>query len=161
LHSEGGIISIGSTEKRRNKMKRSLKVLLFSAVIILAFKGCDKSVEPDNGGRLSYQVNGCLSKSADTCFYYTFNNDLVTNFCVEANCCPDSNRFTFRHTIIADTINLYVNDIEEKLCRCICTYSLHTSFMELPLDSYLLNIIISYRDEEPLLLYSQRVHRSE
>jgi hypothetical protein len=136
-------------------MRKYILALVFFSVI----SGCDKSVDPENNdGILAYQLSGCLNKSTNDCFSYIFRNSLDTEFCVSGNCCPDNNRFIFEHDIIADTIDLYVNDIEERLCRCFCNYKLRASFDNLPLDSYQFNVI--YRDTSgPILLYSERVIR--
>jgi hypothetical protein len=139
-----------------------MKKLLWSSVITLLIlaSGCNKAVDADYPGRISYQVPGCVKKIyLDSCFSYTFQNTLRTDFCIYANCCPDSNRFSFEHDITADSIKLYVTDFEDNLCHCICNYNLHTSFIELPLDSYQFVIYSRYKDSEFELLYSEKVYR--
>jgi hypothetical protein len=141
-----------------------MRSLLFSAVfislIIGVFPGCDKAVDPDEKTKLFYQVPGCIDLPTDSCFTYNFTNNLNIQYCIEANCCPDFNRFLFEHDIIADTIKLFVTDFEDNLCRCICTYNLNAVFIDLPLDSYLVNIYSRYKDSEYRILYSQTVIRN-
>jgi hypothetical protein len=88
------------------------------------------------------QISGCggheLAKAAvgDSCFSYQFTQNLTADFCVWANCCPDSQRFELAHEIRNDTIFVAVADTAAHLCRCICKYAIHAEFTNLPRDRY-------------------------
>lgn len=118
---------------------------LFIPVLILGlWLACDRSTGPEQH-HLLYQISGCggeLAKSfvADSCFTYQFDTDLVIDFCVTANCCPDSSRFALSHEIIHDNITITVQDTAARLCRCICNYVIHTEFYELPLEHYIVRV---------------------
>lgn len=138
---------------------RIIFVSLFLLLPVL-FYSCADTVEPGETGNIFYQVPGCFSKPAvsDSCFSYVFSNKLYVEFCVYGNCCPDSNRFIFAQYVIGDTINLTVKDIEQKLCRCVCLYTLHSETTNLVLNSY--QYCIYQEDIRPEnLLYSERVFR--
>jgi hypothetical protein len=141
-------------------MKKYLWIIISFFSIVILNTGCDKAVDGESSGIAAFQRSGCLAKTADSCFSYTFGSVLATEFCVTANCCPETNRFIFEHDIISDTVNLYITDIEERLCRCVCSYNLHASFMDLVMNSYQFNILIRYRESEYELLYSTRVYRN-
>jgi len=144
-------------------MKKILRSSYLSIVILflnIFLKGCSDTTDPVESNNLFYQEPGCMNKTslADSCFDYTFTDKLIVEFCVSGNCCPDSNRFIFQQVIIQDTINLTVTDIEERLCRCICNYILHSENTELPLNSYQYNIFLKESTGDTLI-YSQRVYR--
>ncbi len=135
--------------------------IIFSLFCLLLFcTGCADSTEPDDGNTVFYQNPGCVNKAAvlDSCFSYTFTDKLVVEFCVEGNCCPDSNRFIFTQDITADTINITVTDIEANLCRCFCNYLLHYESAGLPLNSYQYNVYVRH-GSGITLLYSNLVFR--
>ncbi|MDZ7304709.1 MAG: hypothetical protein ONB44_21485 [candidate division KSB1 bacterium] len=107
------------------------------------------------------QIPGCsghgLTKAAfaDSCFSYKFTQDLVVDFCVSANCCPDSNRFQFAYEVRHDTIAVAVADTAANLCRCICDYVIHAEFSDLPRDRYM--FLCYYQNK---LRYNEIVKRS-
>lgn len=88
------------------------------------------------------QIPGCrnhaTAKAAlkDSCFSYQFAQTLVVDFCVSANCCPDSGRFDLTYEIRNDTIDVAVADTAANLCRCVCTYVIHAEFTGLRRDRY-------------------------
>jgi len=127
-----------------NCMRSLLYFALLLTAVLLIVSCSDKGTDPRNNrteGQLS-QIPGCqhgsLGKFAagDSCFSYQFAEDLHVNFCLDANCCPDSNRFAFASGIFRDTIIVSVRDTAEQLCRCSCSYTIRCEFAALPLDRY-------------------------
>ncbi len=125
-----------------------MRSLIASAILIwiasILFSCSDKSTGPENQqSGLLYQIRGCqhggLAKlsSSDSCFSYQFKKDLVMDFRVTANCCPDSNRFSLSYGIRNDTIAVVVVDTAANLCYCICRYFIRAEFRDLPLDRYI------------------------
>ncbi len=135
-----------------------LPVLLFGA-----FLACQPSTESQQwGGEFQlYQANGCqsgeLSKAAvgDSCFAYQFDTDLILDFRVSANCCPDSNRFVLSTDMRSDTIAISVQDTAANLCLCTCNYIVHAEFYDMPEDMYYVNILAG----DGQLLYEEEVWR--
>jgi hypothetical protein len=107
-----------------------------------------------------FQIPGCeregLQKiiSDDGCFSYTFEQDLAIDFCVSANCCPDSNRFEVTYNVHQDSIIVAVADTAARLCRCFCDYVIHAEFYDLPGDRYVFYCF--YLDS---LIYSEEIRR--
>ena len=118
-------------------------------VAILAVYWCSENSSPidleDHSSIASFhQLPGCLEspllKSASPslrCFDYTFNGDLELEFCLPANCCPDSNRFDYNYAISNDTIYFTVLDTAKNLCDCICNYKIETKIIDLFKDAYI------------------------
>ncbi len=137
----------------------------FLVIILMAsFGACDKAITPEKSTSTIAQAPGCLSTlrasaTPDSCFSYQFHDVLVVDFCATANCCPDINRFSSKHTIRNDTIAVTIADTAAPLCRCICTYNLHGEFSELPGNQYL---FVVYRQDysSRLVFYSERVFRN-
>ncbi len=139
--------------------KTTLIVLgLFILINLWSCSGTVSNIDDEND--LIYQIPGCqnnlLTKSSinDSCFNYTFNQILIVDFCVSANCCPNSNRFDLSDKISNDTLFVAVTDTAAQLCHCICDYKIHFEKYNLPLNSYL--FYCSYNDE---ILYAVRVIR--
>jgi len=117
----------------------------YSSIIILLFilgiwVACEKVTSPKQEDLL-YQIEGCnegIAKvfTADSCFTYQFETDLVVDFCVTANCCPDSDRFNLSSQITQNTITITVQDTASDLCLCTCPYVVHAEFYSLQLDHY-------------------------
>ena len=130
-------------------------------VCILAV--CQKSANSPSESRATgdlIQLAGCArdvlekASDADSCFTYTFGDNLTVDFCVTANCCPDTDRFQLDYSIGAGSIQVTVLDTAENLCRCICPYLIHTEFTELSEDSY--HFIVEYNES---VLYEKQVSR--
>jgi hypothetical protein len=146
-------------------------ILVFLAVLAFIrfgcdiFPGCGQSTEPASPPAsptfVAYQVPGCashLGEGEDSCFSYEFHDTLVVEFCATANCCPDSNRFSFNHRISSDSIIVTIADTAPQNCFCTCTYVLHVELSLLPENSYL--FVCERRDySSHILLYAQRVYR--
>jgi len=132
-------------------MKYILKISSFLLVLLLLLYlfSCttDNSTNPEDGTITfsAYQVGGCnstpLAKIAvnDSCFSYSFNDTLKVNFCVTANCCPDSQRFVAEYHIKSDTIFIEVADTAARLCRCVCNYTVHLDLVGLSNNQYFFN----------------------
>ena len=138
--------------------------VLVLSVLAVFMLGCEGSTEPDAPDVVAFQVPGCganlLKASAtDSCFSYQFHDALIVDFCATANCCPDSNRFSFNQRISHDTIMVTIADTAAHLCRCICTYVLHMEFRDLPGDSY---VFFCTREDysSRIVFYSERVRRN-
>lgn len=138
-------------------------VILVSIAIVSCFEIVPNDNDDNNVKENAiYQVPGCaaggLEKRAgtlmDSCFTYQFNADLFIEFCVSANCCPDTNRFQSSWRISSDTIFVDVKDIEANLCRCICPYKIHVELIDLPLDQY--TFLVDYNGKT---VYSESVVR--
>lgn len=132
--------------------------LVIPVLVLGAWLACDRSTGPEQE-HLLYQITGCgggLAKSfvADSCFSYQFGTDLIIDFCVTANCCPDSNRFDLSYETRHDTIAIAVQDTAARLCRCICPYVIHAEFHELPLDHYTIQCMYDNR-----VAYNEEVHQ--
>jgi hypothetical protein len=72
----------------------------------------------------------------DSCFSYQFHDVLTVDFCITANCCPDSNRFSLGRTIDDNAIIVTVEDTAANLCRCVCRHWIHAEFDDLAGDQY-------------------------
>ena len=140
-------------------LKKILVVFLVTFLLnLFACSGTVTDIKDEKS--IMYQIAGCQSNGLaktnieDSCFTYTFNQSLIIDFCVSANCCPDSNRFELSNNIRNDTIFVAVTDTAAQLCHCICDYKIHFEKYNLPLNSYL--FYCSYNDE---ILYAVRVIR--
>ncbi len=132
-------------------MKNFLKIssFMFTLFILFYLFSCstDNSTNPEDETITfsAYQVGGCnstpLAKIAenDSCFSYSFNDTLKVDFCVTANCCPDSQRFVTDYNIKSDTIFVEVVDTAARLCRCICNYTVHLDLVGLSNNQYFFN----------------------
>jgi hypothetical protein len=145
-------------------MKDRWCVFLAIGVLALLIPTCEQSTEVPSPSVSAFQVPGCGSDFLrvtvnDSCFSYQFHDALVVEFCMSANCCPDSNRFSFRHMVSHDTILVTVSDTAAHLCHCICNYVLHMEFRDLPGDNY---VFFCTREDysDRLVFYSERVHRN-
>lgn len=140
-----------------------MKTLTYLAILLAILIGCDNSTEPSAPTVSAFQVRGCLGTTSkglfgDSCFVYRFRETLLVQFCATANCCPDSNRFAFRHSISHDTIFVTIADTAAHLCRCNCSYTLEMEIAGLDKDSY--SFYCTREDySSQLLLYLNRVQR--
>ena len=141
----------------------SLLVLLLA---VLVFGCAEKSTGPTSPASVVVEVPGCRPSYpnkalafGDSCFSYQFQDQLVVDFCVSANCCPDSNRFSIDHTISADTITVTLADTAARLCRCMCRHWIHAQMHGLAVDDYI--FVVSLRDSLVLVpLYRVAIHRN-
>ena len=117
--------------------------------ILFGLAACQESTTSadDGKGNVSttfYQVPGCMTRSnslaedalRDSCFSYSWDDQLEVEICLSANCCPDVGRFDFSQVISDDMISVTVADTAEQLCDCICLYNLHFEFADLPESVY-------------------------
>ena len=147
-----------------NPVKRALLAALAGARLVSCAEKSTNPGIPGGQGPL-YQVPGCASKPlartrvGDSCFSYTFGKDLNVDFCLSGNCCPDSNRFALRYEVRHDTLLVVAADTAAPLCRCNCSYVIHGTFSDLPLDKYL--FLCTREDYSSRLVhYSEYVYRS-
>jgi hypothetical protein len=144
-----------------NSRHSALVVIIALPLCLISCKG---STEPLIPRFVAQQVPGCsasLNKTVigDSCFSYQFHDALTMEFCMTGNCCPDSNRFSFRHSLIQDTILIVVSDTAAHLCRCTCNYLLRAEVNNLERDDYL---VLCVREDYPsqYIFYSVRVRLS-
>lgn len=90
----------------------------------------------------SKAIDGCQNNSdlerysnTDNLQYEYFHDSLVIKVLVEANCCPEINRFKTSVFKSNDTLNLEVRDVEEQQCHCICSYEIQTVYKSTGIDS--------------------------
>lgn len=93
------------------------------------FSGCQIPGCNPNGGLFKTLYN-------DTCFTYTFDEKLSIECCVNANCCPDHDRFDILQQIKNDTIFVTVADTAMGLCNCLCNYIIRLEWENLPENAY-------------------------
>lgn len=143
--------------------QRTTAIILF--ILLATVPACDNSVKPGGDPATIVELPGCkspgLEKNAvldDSCFSYDFHNVLTADFCIVANCCPDSNRFSIEHSFSKDTITVTVADTAARLCRCDCTHWLHAEFSDLEGDQF--QFLVYLEDSSnAALLYSVRLQR--
>lgn len=138
-------------------------LLLNAACLAVFFTACRTSTEPESPGFVGFQVPGCqpsLGKTGwgDSCFSYTFREDLSVDFCATGNCDPAVNCFSIAQQIQNNTIFVAVADTAANVSWCDCTYKLHMEFWNLLHDSYLL-ICTQMVGSKGYLLRSERVSR--
>ena len=146
--------------------KRIITSIIISFCIILSYS-CDDEFT-SNVQTSIYQLPGCKSNSmfksnetfGDSCFTYSFSDKLVIDFCVNGNCCPDSNRFYTTSDIFRDSISITIADTAQNLCRCMCNYIIHGEFESLPYDKYFVKCSIGKNGNQQLL-YEQTVDRTK
>ena len=111
-----------------------------------------------------YQIPGCgnhtLAKSAlfpeDSCFVYQFDSKLIIEFCLTANCCPDSDRFEFDYEINKDSIFVTVEDTAGNLCYCICPYTIHMEINNPQENHYYF-----YCDYYDKIIYTEEIYKKK
>lgn len=139
----------------------SLLLMLFSITIL--FLTCESPITESSGDGRIYQIRGCNKSFSrqpenDSCFTYSFGKTLNIDFCVQGNCCPDSNRFYFKSGVFKDTITIVFADTADNLCRCICNYTIHGEFDNLIKDFYLVKC--QRKDSSGLhTIYIEKVYR--
>jgi hypothetical protein len=125
-------------------MRNTTILIIFGFLVVLCLSCKEKATNPETQTPISFssQYSKCLShglakaRGLDSLFTYTFVDSLVIDFSVNANCCPDSNRFIVTHSIGTDTLIISVADTARSLCNCICLYMIHASFGNLSKDNY-------------------------
>ena len=127
-------------------MKSTPSVLLVMTIAVAIFSSVccdDKTTNPttQRSPAFSFKSSTCLAVLVkgslyDSIFVYSFADTLMIDFSVEANCCPDSNRFLVSCISTTDTIDVCVRDTAENGCRCICPYIIHAEIANLPGDLY-------------------------
>lgn len=145
-------------------MKRYL-LMTAVAVCIIILISCDEEFSPSDQVFI-YQVPGCKSTSIfkigsenrDSCFTYSFTENLVLDFCVNGNCCPDSNRFKTSSSTHSDSIIITIADTAQNLCRCNCSYTIRAEFKSLTRDEYFVTCILQ-NNELQETIYSQVVKK--
>lgn len=145
-------------------MKNS--IVAFCLIILVLFSCDEKSVNWESDTTFYYKSSKCmadysLSSSMDSSFVYSFEDSLVIDFSVRANCCPDSDRFDISYVIRADTIIIAVADTAQNLCYCTCPYTVHTVFQNLEEEHHIICCTISNYQGTIDPLYLVEVYRRE
>jgi hypothetical protein len=148
---------------------RNITITMTLGFIVFLCLSCnEKSTSPDSQSAISFSSHygKCSSQgltkssSLDSIFTYSFLDSLVIDFSVNANCCPDSNRFVVTQSAGTDTLVISVADTAGNLCYCICTYMVHTSFENLPNDHYVVRCRVGnsqgYEDIHLVNVYRKR-----
>jgi hypothetical protein len=125
-------------------MKITAMIVTLGFIVFLCFSCKDKSTNPGTQSPISFssQSSKCLSNGLsknsglDSVFTYSFTQNLIIDFSVNTNCCPDSNRFNISNIIGTDTLIVSVADTARSLCNCICLYMIHVEFGNLSNDHY-------------------------
>ncbi|UCD38293.1 MAG: hypothetical protein JSW54_02085 [Fidelibacterota bacterium] len=124
----------------------TLLPLLLLGLFVACNNSSTESQEWDGQFQLA-QVNGCQSGSlgkasvGDSLFSYEFEDDLLIDFRVSGNCCPETDRFELSHAIVSKSITITVADTAADLCLCTCPYTIHTEFYDMPEDMYVVTVV--------------------
>ena len=140
-------------------------IILFGILSLIVLTSCTKYWPFNHSDQdvsfSGYQIPGCNQNGGlfktlynDTCFAYTFDENLTIDCCVNANCCPDEGRFEILQQIKNDTIFVTIADTAANLCNCICNYIVHLEWENLPKNAY---TFICYAEEG--LKYKESVSR--
>ena len=136
-------------------------------IVILAVYWCAENstnivLDDQSSVSVFEQIPGCLQspllkvRTTDyKCFDYNFHENLALEFCLPANCCPDSNRFDHSYTISNDTIYFTVLDTAQDLCDCICNYKIQTEISGLLRDAYIFQCLYDGKTVYDTLVYRQ------
>jgi hypothetical protein len=155
---------------REGAREKVTTVLMLAGFFLLLCSSCtEKSTGPEDlaPGSFSAQSSKCLATalsktaSADSIFTYTFTDQLVVDFSVHGNCCPDSNRFQVTHTESFDTLTIAVTDTARNLCRCICPYMIHAAYGALSNDNYMLRCVLKDMQGNEALIHLVRLSRTK
>jgi hypothetical protein len=141
--------------------------LFITVYIMLLFLSCkEKSTNPQNteivfsANSSNCALHGLGKASAlDSIFTYSFSSDLLIDFSVWSNCCPDSNRFIINQFSSADTLHVVVTDTARHLCYCICPYIIHAEFQNLPADHYIVRCVLQTPAGIPELFHLVHIYR--
>jgi len=137
---------------------KPFKILLI--ICSLFFLSCNDEFLQTEVSASIKQVGKCinqgLNKTANDCFEYTFKDNLIIQFCVNGNCCPDTARFVSNYKINGDQITILVKDIAPNLCKCNCNYIIEADFVSILQKSYLVNCY-QEKSEGNILLYSRTI----
>jgi len=137
-----------------------LKNIIITGLMITLLFSCVDTTDQKELYADFMQIPGCLdntlSKNSlnDDCFDYEFDQVLQAEFCLSANCYPDSARFRFNSSVIGDTITITVVDTASNLANCVCTYKIEAEFVNLENDNYVFQCF--YQDS---VYYSEPVIR--
>lgn len=121
------------------------KISVLALLLIFAIVGCrDKSTNPGTSLPPSFtsQVSRCLAiglprhNDLDSVFTYSFDQNLVMDFSVIADCCSDSSQFIISDTLSADTIIVSIANTAIGVCDCLCPRIVHAELTNLPEDHY-------------------------
>jgi len=137
---------------------------VFAGFIFLCSSCSDESITPVKQTVLK-QIAGCnklslnKSGSANSCFSYSFKDNLILDFCVSGNCCPDKDRYILTSGIVGDSIFITIKDTAQNLCRCNCNYIIHSEFFSLPRSNYIVKCIRKELPEDQVI-YLEQVNRN-
>ena len=137
-----------------------LSSFLLTAALLLVF-ACKESSGPEKTEFHAEQVAGCIESALKSTqgqgsgFSYVFDENLNVQLVVDANCCPDSDRFDYSFNLSNDTIYFTVIDTAGQLCDCICNYTVKAEIENLTRDEY--TFICFYHDS---VYYDEKVMKN-
>ena len=140
-------------------MKNSVLFTLMIAFLLML--SCKDASSPENSFFNARQIPGCNSTLKKVAgddgggFSYVFDENLQIKLDLNANCCPDSERFDYSCQISNDTIYFTVIDTAAHLCKCICNYTVTAEIGGLSNDEY--TFICSYYDS---IYYNEQVSKN-
>ena len=134
-------------------------------IVVLAAYWCSENtdplqIDPEHISVDFEQIPGCLNNQFiktgvrdSSRFYYDFQQNLELELVLQANCCPDSNRFDHLTEVRQDTIFFTVLDTAQNLCNCICDYVVQTEISGLLKDAYVLQCVYNSETIIDTLVY--------
>jgi len=131
--------------QKRNILNKLTLISLIGITAFLFLSCKEKSTTSDESPPIAFSSSSsnCLTQTLqkgsmlDSVFTSTFQNTLIIDFSVRANCCPDSNRFVISQSLSHDSILVAVTDTAQNNCRCNCMYMVHCEIAGLPQDRYI------------------------
>ena len=150
---------------------KTIAAIVLGLLSLQAFSCKDRMTGPEAGTPIFYSwaASNCLSTvpyvrggqgAGDSVFFYTFADNLVLNFQIAANCCPDSNRFDVAAVAGSDTIVVTIGDTATGFCRCLCRYMIHVVYNNLPGDHYVVRCRVCNNAGCDDSVYLERVVKS-
>lgn len=119
-----------------------LKKLLTLFALALMLIGCANIMNPDLFPAFSFQSSTCLKTNnlgkdtgSDSIFTWSFGKELDVTFSVQANCLPETNRFTCSYTVSHDTVIITAADTARDVAACDCHYLIQATIRDLTMDS--------------------------
>ncbi|HEX2959950.1 MAG TPA: hypothetical protein VHO70_24150 [Chitinispirillaceae bacterium] len=122
-------------------MNKLIYLLITVFIVIVSCNQVATNCPEKNPLTVYSKASGCKralykSFSGDSiCGYEFFDDSLKITIKVQANCCPETNRFTTSTSVKEDSVHLKVRDTAKELCDCICPYEIQTIIKGAAVDS--------------------------
>ena len=130
--------------------------ILLGAILLYCSSCKEKSTAPETTADIVFSgysttcLSHGISKVSVDSLVYSFTDSLVIDYLIEANCCPNSNRFILGYGINLDTLTIQIADTGRSECNCVCSYNTHFVFSNLSDDHYFVRRIHSWREYYPV-----------